>query len=127
MTLPPEWPREEFSGNPTSAPAMPWLFAGKRTSGIVTSPFAAVMGNRHRHLMGSGSARESGDPLVEARDVRHVMLAPLTPEAALGPATPAKKIPNATGIVTSTASQSIPLTAAWTALPSGRILAVERG
>jgi hypothetical protein len=35
----------------------------------------------------------------------------LTPEAVLGPATPAKKIPNATGIVTSTASHSIPLTA----------------
>ncbi len=35
----------------------------------------------------------------------------MTPEAALGPATPAKKIPNVTGIVTSTASQAIPLTA----------------
>ena len=35
----------------------------------------------------------------------------MTPEAALGPATPAKKIPNATGIVTRTASQVIPLTA----------------
>jgi hypothetical protein len=35
----------------------------------------------------------------------------VTPEAALGPATPAKKIPNATGIVTRTASQVIPLTA----------------
>ena len=35
----------------------------------------------------------------------------MTPEAALGPATPAKKIPNVTGIVTSTASQVIPLTA----------------
>ena len=35
----------------------------------------------------------------------------MTPEAALGPATPAKKIPNATGIVTTTASQVIPLTA----------------
>ena len=34
----------------------------------------------------------------------------MTPEAALGPATPAKKIPNATGIVTRTASQVIPLT-----------------
>ena len=37
--------------------------------------------------------------------------AAVTPEAALGPATPAKKIPNATGIVTRTASQVIPLTA----------------
>ena len=37
--------------------------------------------------------------------------AALTPEAALGPDTPAKKIPNATGIVTRTASQVIPLTA----------------
>jgi len=35
----------------------------------------------------------------------------MTPEAALGPVTPAKKMPNVTGIVTSTASQSIPLTA----------------
>ena len=35
----------------------------------------------------------------------------MTPEAALGPATPAKKIPNATGIVTRTASQVIPFTA----------------
>jgi len=35
----------------------------------------------------------------------------VTPEAALGPATPAKKIPNVTGIVTRTASQVIPLTA----------------
>ena len=31
--------------------------------------------------------------------------AAVTPEAALGPATPAKKIPNATGIVTRTASR----------------------
>ena len=37
--------------------------------------------------------------------------AAVTPEAALGPATPAKKMPNATGIVTRTASQVIPLTA----------------
>ena len=35
----------------------------------------------------------------------------MTPEAALGPATPAKKIPNVTGIVTRTASQVIPPTA----------------
>ncbi len=35
----------------------------------------------------------------------------MTPEAALGPATPAKKMPNVTGIVTRTASHSIPLTA----------------
>ena len=35
----------------------------------------------------------------------------MTPEAALGPATPAKKIPAATGMVTRTASQVIPLTA----------------
>ena len=35
----------------------------------------------------------------------------MTPEAALGPATPAKKIPPATGMVTITASQVIPLTA----------------
>ena len=37
--------------------------------------------------------------------------AAMTPEAALGPATPAKKMPNVTGMVTRTASQSIPLTA----------------
>ena len=37
--------------------------------------------------------------------------AAFTPEAALGPATPAKKIPNVTGMVTSTASQVMPLTA----------------
>ena len=37
--------------------------------------------------------------------------AAVTPEAAFGPATPAKKIPNATGIVTRTASQSIRFTA----------------
>src|SRR5712664_2275092 len=51
MTLPPEWPREEFSGDPTSAPALPWVFAGKRTSGIAPSPFAAVMGNSTRRLV----------------------------------------------------------------------------
>ncbi len=37
--------------------------------------------------------------------------AAMTPEAALGPATPAKKMPKVTGIVTRTASQVIPLTA----------------
>ena len=37
--------------------------------------------------------------------------AAVTPEAALGPATPAKKMPNATGIVTRTARPVIPLTA----------------
>ncbi len=37
----------------------------------------------------------------------------MTPEAALGPATPAKKIAKATGIVTSAASQTTP----WTAVP----------
>ena len=35
----------------------------------------------------------------------------MTPEAAFGPATPAKKIANATGIVTTAASQVVPLTA----------------
>ncbi len=35
----------------------------------------------------------------------------MVPEAALGPVTPAKKMPNATGIVTSAASQAVPLTA----------------
>ena len=35
----------------------------------------------------------------------------MAPEAALGPATPAKKMPNVTGMVTRTASHSIPLTA----------------
>ena len=37
--------------------------------------------------------------------------AAVTPEAAFGPAIPAKKIPNATGIVTRTARAVIPLTA----------------
>ena len=39
--------------------------------------------------------------------------AAMMPEAALGPATPKKNMPNVTGIVTSTASQVIP----WTAVP----------
>jgi hypothetical protein len=37
--------------------------------------------------------------------------AAVTPEAASGPATPAKKMPNATGIVTIAASHAVPLTA----------------
>ena len=52
--------------------------------------------------------------------------AAVTPEAAFGPATPAKKIPNATGIVTRTASQSIRLTAVPMISPTLPITASQK-
>ena len=50
-------------------------------------------------------------PPAEATGSTYPSSAPVTPPAAFGPITPAKKMANATGIVTSAASQVIPLTA----------------
>ena len=107
-----EVPRTEASRCAASARADPAAAARSRSpgDGAGISSTAAVETTEASHQPASRSGIMLTVPGVATGSTKGSSAA-VTPEAALGPATPAKKIPNATGIVTRTASQVIPLTA----------------